>query len=113
MFVSQWFYWFIFPYRLPYGVIVMVNFDDRLPRSAIMYSMMLAHLNSAFNSILYGLYNPAFSIGYRRFLKKINDSIYIGSLYKATSFAMKTTTATSAKNTKVFALSSVESFAKK
>ena len=94
--------------RLPYGVIIMVNFGNRLPRSAVMYSMMLAHLNSAFNSILYGFYNPGFSTGYRRVLKKINDSIYIASFYKGNSIG-KTSTA---KNTKVFALSTVQSLEK-
>ena len=89
----------------------MIDFENRFPRSVVMYTMMLAHLNSAFNSILYGLFNPAFGIGYRRFLKKINDSIYVGSLYKKTSiFTAKTN---SVKDTNVFVLNSVESVSKK
>ena len=49
----------------------MVDFDRHLPKTAIMYSMQFAHLNSAFNPILYGLFNPAYQKGYKRFVCKI------------------------------------------
>ncbi len=49
----------------------MVNFNNFLPRTAIMYSMQLAHLNSAFNPILYGVFNPAYQKGYKRFIYAI------------------------------------------
>ena len=47
----------------------MSDFRDQLPRTAHMFSMMIAHLNSALNPILYGLFNPAFQRGYMRFMK--------------------------------------------
>lgn len=50
-------------------MIVISDFHDQLPRSAHMFSMMIAHLNSAFNPILYGTFNPAFQRGYVQFLK--------------------------------------------
>ena len=75
----------------------MSNFDNRLPRTAIMYSMMLAHLNSAFNSILYAFFNPAYQQGYKKFIKHINDSMSYISFAKLTS---------SVKNTKVFTITS-------
>ena len=49
----------------------MINFNNFLPRTAIMYSMQLAHLNSAFNPILYGVFNPAYQNGYKRFIYAI------------------------------------------
>jgi len=58
----------------------MVNFDNYLPKTAIMYTMQFAHLNSAFNPILYGLFNPAYQKGYKRFICKIlNRKTEIGS----------------------------------
>ena len=49
----------------------MTDFNDRLPRTAHMYTMTIAHLNSALNPILYGIFNPAFQRGYRSFFKLI------------------------------------------
>ena len=46
----------------------MIDFDNHLPRAAIMYSMMLAHLNSALNPILYAVFNPAYRRGYKNLL---------------------------------------------
>lgn len=56
---------------LPYGIIVMVDYEDKLPRSAVMFTMTFAHLNSSFNSILYGLFNSAFRHGYLKLFNKI------------------------------------------
>ena len=49
----------------------MIDHDNFLPRTAIMYSMQLAHLNSAFNPILYGVFNPAYKKGYKMFINTI------------------------------------------
>ena len=46
----------------------MIDFENKFPRSVIIYSMQLAHLNSAFNPILYGMFNPAYQKGYKRFI---------------------------------------------
>jgi hypothetical protein len=56
---------------LPYGLIVMSDYNDRFPRAAHMYSMMFAHLNSALNPLLYAFFNPAFQRGYISFFKMI------------------------------------------
>jgi hypothetical protein len=56
---------------LPYGIIVMTDFPDRLPRTAHMFSMAIAHLNSAFNPLLYAIFNPAFQRGYKLFFQII------------------------------------------
>ena len=77
----------------------MADFDNSLPRTAIMYSMMLAHLNSAFNSILYAIFNPAYQQGYKRFFLKINESVPYLSIYRASSV----------KNTNIFTISSKSS----
>lgn len=45
-------------------MVVMLDYADRLPRSAHMFSMEFAHLNSAFNPLLYAIFNPAFQRGY-------------------------------------------------
>lgn len=50
--------------RLPYGMIVMTDYADKLPRTAHMFSMEIAHLNSSFNPVLYAIFNPAFQRGY-------------------------------------------------
>ena len=54
---------------LPYGLIVMTDFDNKLPRSAHMYSMLLAHLNSSLNPIVYAISNPLFQTGYKNLFK--------------------------------------------
>lgn len=50
---------------LPYGLVVMTDYADRLPRSAIMFTMAVAHLNSSLNFILYALFNSSFRRGYK------------------------------------------------
>jgi uncharacterized protein with PQ loop repeat len=54
---------------LPYGIIVMIDFHDNLPRTAHMFSMLLAHLNSSLNPVLYAIFNPGFQRGYMTFLR--------------------------------------------
>ena len=57
---------------LPYGIIVMTDYSDRLPRTAVMFTMTFAHLNSSLNPILYGIYNPAFRAGYMVLFRKLS-----------------------------------------
>lgn len=45
-------------------MIVMTDYADRLPRTAHMFSMEIAHLNSSLNPLLYAIFNPAFQRGY-------------------------------------------------
>ena len=52
-------------------MIVMLDFQDKLPRSAHMFSMAIAHLNSSLNPLLYALTNPLFQKGYKVFIRKI------------------------------------------
>ena len=56
---------------MPYGLVVMIDFQDKLPRSFIMFTMTLGHLNSSFNPIFYVVYNSAFRRGCVNLLKKI------------------------------------------
>ena len=46
----------------------MTDFADNLPNTAILFAMMIARLNSICNSILYGVFNPAYAHGYMNFL---------------------------------------------
>jgi hypothetical protein len=48
---------------LPYGLIVMLDFADKLPPSAVGFSMTIAHLNSSLNPILYAKFNLEFRKG--------------------------------------------------
>ena len=52
-------------------MIVMLDYADRLPRSAHMFSMVVAHLNSSMNPLLYALTNPLFQKGYGVFIRKL------------------------------------------
>ena len=49
----------------------MCDYDNVLPRSWQMFTMAIAHFNSAANPILYGIFNPSFRKGYSNFLKRI------------------------------------------
>jgi hypothetical protein len=43
----------------------MIDFNDELPRSAHMYPILLAHINSSLNPVLYAFTNGNFKKGYR------------------------------------------------
>lgn len=49
----------------------MSDYKDNLPRTAHMFSMSAAHLNSSLNPLLYAICNPQFQKGYKLFFKKI------------------------------------------
>ena len=64
---------------MPYGVVVMSDFRDILPRTSHMFTMLLAHMNSSMNPILYALTNPAYQRGYKMlfsiiFFRKLNSN---------------------------------------
>ena len=48
---------------LPYGIVVMIDFEDKLPRSIIMFTMTLGHFNSSLNPIFYVIFNSDFRRG--------------------------------------------------
>ena len=52
-------------------MIVMLDYSDSLPRSAHMFSMAIAHLNSSLNPLLYAMTNPLFQKGYGLFIRKL------------------------------------------
>lgn len=56
---------------VPFGFIVLTDYQDRLPRGTVMFTMTIAHLNSAFNPILYAISNTNFRTGYANMLRKI------------------------------------------
>jgi hypothetical protein len=49
----------------------MCDFENNLPRSWQMFTMAIAHFNSAANPILYGIFNSNFRKGYSKFLRRI------------------------------------------
>ena len=55
---------------MPYGLVVLIDFQDKLPRSVMMFSMALGHLNSSLNPIFYFVFNSAFRRGFVNLLKK-------------------------------------------
>ncbi|XP_064653311.1 melatonin receptor type 1C-like [Lineus longissimus] len=53
---------------LPYAIISTVDVHDTFALEFHLYSILFAHINSCFNSVIYGLTNTNFRRGYRRFL---------------------------------------------
>ena len=56
---------------LPYALVIMIDFEDNLPREYYVVTMLLAVLNSTLNPIFYGLTNPKFKHGYRNVVSLI------------------------------------------
>ena len=56
---------------LPYGLVTMIDFNDQLPRTVIMFTMAIAHLNSSINPILYSIFNLTFRRGIITLFKKL------------------------------------------
>jgi hypothetical protein len=57
--------------RLPYGIFVMLDWKYTFNGYVMSYLLLLAHLNSAFNPIMYGVCSTKFRRGYQIFLYKI------------------------------------------
>jgi hypothetical protein len=79
---------------LPYGVVVISDYHDKFPKAVHMFTMLLAHLNSALNPVLYGCYNPAFRRGYKKvcymFICQKPPEEKMSSITKHTTFKNKT-----------------------
>ena len=56
---------------MPYGLVVMIDFQDKLPRSVIMFTMTLGHFNSSLNPIFYLIFNSDFRRGCVNFFSKV------------------------------------------
>jgi len=80
MFASYFFFMIAF---LPYGIIVILDFDNSLPRYIHMLGYIVIKFNSVLNSILYGTTCELFWKGYKNFLNLIfNKKEYSYSLIK-------------------------------
>ena len=80
MFASYFFFMIAF---LPYGIILILDFDNSLPRYIHMLGYILVKFNSILNSILYGTTCELFWKGYKNFLNLIfNKKEYSYSLIK-------------------------------
>lgn len=55
----------------PYAVIVVADFEDRLPEELHLFALLLAHLHSTINCVIYALTNAQFRAGYRFLMGKI------------------------------------------
>ncbi|PIK48217.1 putative melatonin receptor type 1C [Apostichopus japonicus] len=53
----------------PYSVVVFFDYQGQWPRALYVFTVVLAHLNSCVNSILYAATNKMFRKGYAQFLK--------------------------------------------
>ncbi len=49
----------------------MTDWTYSYPAASEVYTMLIAHLNSAFNPVLYGIYNPLFRKGYKNVWNRI------------------------------------------
>ncbi len=68
---------------LPYGIILILDFDNSLPRYIHMLGYIVIKFNSVLNSILYGTTCELFLKGYKNFLNLIfNKKEYSYSLIK-------------------------------
>ena len=74
------------------GIVGLIDFQDRFPRSVIMYTMTLGHFNSSLNPIIYFVFNSAFRSGCLNLFNKvfccrsrINRISTIGNLSTANS----------------------------
>jgi hypothetical protein len=55
----------------PYGLIILLDYGDQLPREVYMYSTQLGYSYSAMNSFFYYMFNPSFKKGYAHLAQKI------------------------------------------
>jgi hypothetical protein len=70
MFASYFFFMIAF---VPYGTVLILDFDNGLPRYIHMLGYILVKFNSILNSILYGTTCELFWKGYKNFLNLIFD----------------------------------------
>ena len=67
----------------------MTDWNYDFPTASLVYTVLIAHLNSACNPILYAIFNPGFKKGYgniiKYFLRKSFDSTKLKSTIKIVS----------------------------
>ena len=56
---------------MPFGIVLLINFDGKLPRSAVAYTVLLAIINSSLNPIIYAIFNSNFRNSCANLFKKI------------------------------------------
>lgn len=56
---------------IPYGLVVLIDFDHKVPRSVVLYSDALGIFHSSLNPIIYLVFNSNFRIGCFNLFKKI------------------------------------------
>jgi hypothetical protein len=54
----------------------MTDWRYEYPKASVIYTLVIAHLNSAFNPILYATFNPSFKRGYRNIFKFISRKLF-------------------------------------
>jgi hypothetical protein len=68
---------------LPYGLVIILDYEDTFPRSIHLYVMLFARINSVLNPILYATTNALFRDGFKNFFYLIfNKKKYHYSLPK-------------------------------
>jgi hypothetical protein len=66
---------------VPYFILLIVDYEDKLPRAFHLYGLIFIRINSCLNPILYGTTNKTFENGYKNFLNFIfNKNEYEYSL---------------------------------
>ena len=56
---------------MPFGIVLLLDFDSKLPKSVVVYSIALAILNSSLNPIIYAIFNSNFRNSFVNLFKKI------------------------------------------
>ena len=56
---------------VPYFILLIVDYEDKLPRAFHLYGLIFIRINSCLNPILYGTTNKTFENGYKNFLNLI------------------------------------------
>ena len=56
---------------VPYFILLIVDYEDKLPRAFHLYGLIFIRINSCLNPILYGTTNTTFKDGYKNFLNLI------------------------------------------
>ena len=56
---------------MPFGLVVLIDFDGKLPRSVVLYTVALAIINSSLNPIIYAIFNSNFRSACLNLFKKI------------------------------------------
>lgn len=55
---------------MPFGIIYLIDYDDKLHPSAMVLTTVLAHTNSCVNAIYFAYFSTSFKHGYLEFLHR-------------------------------------------